>query len=126
MAVTARTVHHRRRQCQTPTALQIAIAAMVDTKSRWRKSDVSLPLGPVLKREAWAVAIAESATAIGVILHGVLAVSVFLFWRQAHGKSQNVPLRRSADQRHRVHRVLATHPGGGTRFEYSQWMRQET
>ncbi len=61
----------------------------------------------------------------GLILYLLLVLLLWLFWREARGHSLDALLRRSQDEHHRVHRVLAGHPHGGTWEDHKSWMREE-
>ncbi len=59
---------------------------------------------------------------LGPILYLLLALLLWLFRREARGQSFDELLRRSQDEHHRVHRLLARHPRGGAWAEHKAWM----
>ncbi|MFQ5466802.1 MAG: hypothetical protein ACE5DS_01595 [Kiloniellaceae bacterium] len=61
----------------------------------------------------------------GFLLYVLTAVLLFMFWRAAGGRSFDALLDRSADQHHRVNRVIAAHPKGGAWREHQAWMRAD-
>ncbi|MFQ5938265.1 MAG: hypothetical protein ACE5LB_17825 [Acidiferrobacterales bacterium] len=59
----------------------------------------------------------------GWIIYVLLAVLLYLFWRQVRGMSFNDLLDRSAREHHHVLKVIGKHPKGGSWREHKQWMR---
>lgn len=62
---------------------------------------------------------------LGPILYLLLALLLWLFRRETRGQSFDELLRRSQDEHHRVHRLLARHPHGGTWAEHKAWIAEE-
>jgi hypothetical protein len=75
--------------------------------------------------EGRTLGIAESATAAGIVLYGLLVALLIAFWRRMRGKSMEDLLAESADEHHHVHRVLAKHPGGGDWPNHKRWMNEK-
>ncbi len=60
----------------------------------------------------------------GFLLYVLAAALVVLFRRQARGQLFDDLLARAARDHHRVHRVLAKHPQGGSWKEHKDWLRE--
>jgi hypothetical protein len=56
--------------------------------------------------------------ASGYLLYLATLALLALFWRHRRGQSLDQLLARATHEHHRVHRVLAQHPQGGTWREY--------
>ena len=59
----------------------------------------------------------------GFLLYALAAALLVLFRGQVRGQSFDDLLARAARDHHHVHRVLATHPHGGSWKAYQAWMR---
>jgi hypothetical protein len=67
-----------------------------------------------------------TAVASGYLLYLLTAALLALFWRHRRGQSLDDLLARATHEHHRVHRVLAQHPRGGTWREHRDWMADAT
>jgi hypothetical protein len=61
----------------------------------------------------------------GMILYVLLFAILALLWSRVRGLSFEALLERSGREHHRVHGVLAKHPGGGAWRDYTGWLREE-
>lgn len=62
---------------------------------------------------------------LGWLLYVILAALLLYFWSNVRGCSFDELLERATLEHHRVHKVLAKHPSGGTWAEYKRWMRED-
>lgn len=60
---------------------------------------------------------------MGWMLYLVFAVLLFYFWTKIRGASYDDLMDRAHDEHIAVHKVLKTHPKGGTYEEYHRWSR---
>ena len=63
-------------------------------------------------------------TTLAPILIPLLLAILYYFWRQVVGLSMEGLFKRSASEHHRVHKMLAKHPDGGSWQDYQRWMRE--
>lgn len=61
----------------------------------------------------------------GWVLYPLLAVLLYAFWRRMRGRTLDDLLARSAHEHHRVLRILARHPYGGSWRQFRRWMEEE-
>ena len=63
--------------------------------------------------------------ASGWIVYALLLVLLLMFWRKARGRSLDALIEHGARDHHRVHKVLAKHPEGGTWTDHQHRLSEE-
>lgn len=65
-------------------------------------------------------------TTLAPILIPLLLAILYYFWRQVAGLSMDNLFERSASAHHRIHKMIAKHPDGGSWQDFQRWTGEAT